>query len=355
MKKGGVRSPFFLFGSQRKIPLMLVKLVRLGFCVLVLGSPVLAQDLGQLTHRAEQFWEYRKQLNRVDALQFVEPETRKEYLQTTEYPIGSYKIAGLEFPDDFPKHVDVLVKVHGVVINMGEMDWIAREAWVWKDGQWFMQASAAKRSSLFGSDAQNTPAPETEFKVDQTLVDVGQHTQGDKVEGKIIFRAPRNEIRTIRPLQDISGLAIGSPFWTDATNAYLPFTWQMTLLSHNISQSVTLQAITTTDRRIPVSVEFRAKITGKIGFKQVPEIISDPHRNGELELQLQNLSTKPLKILSVMSYNPVYVVDEHVPESIDLNQVYRSAAASGRIDWICVFRGSRRNARYSCSSEYQSS
>src|SRR5207253_9470887 len=38
---------------------------------------------------------------------------------------------------------------------------------------------------------------------------------------------------------------------------------------------------------------------------------------GQVELQIQNLSTKPLKILSVNSYNRAYVVDDDIPESIE--------------------------------------
>jgi hypothetical protein len=104
--------------------------------------------------------------------------------------------------------------------------------------------------------------------------------------------------------------------WDDANTGYLPYRWETSLLSENIDKTISLEAIATSDGRSAVTVKFRARIDGKVGFKQMPEIV-DPLTAGQVELQIENLTKTPLKILSVRSNNPAYVVDDNVPESIE--------------------------------------
>jgi hypothetical protein len=286
----------------------------LAFSVLLTES-IFAQDLSQLTARVSKLWEARSRVSRVEALEFIEPETRDTYLKMNEAPFFSFKISSIEFTDD-PNHVDVLVKVRGLIPGIGEMDRTTREAWFWKNGQWMMHAMPPP--SMFGSDAKTGPSVTVrpDFQVAQTIIDVGQRAQGETIEGKIPFKAPRSEIRVIRPVERIPGLTIGTPVWTDASAGYLPYRWETALLSQNINQTIPVEAIATSDGRTAVEVQFRARINGKVGFKQVPEVI-DPVNSGQVELQIQNLMAKPLKILTALSYNPAYVIDESVPGSIE--------------------------------------
>lgn len=283
-------------------------------CAFLGGLQASAQDLGQLPARASRLWDLRKQSNKLDALEFIEPQTRQSYLQWTESPILNFRLSGLEFTDD-PTRVDVLVTVHFVLPALGELDRTVKEPWVWKDGKWFMLALAAP--NIFES-AGKAPASihiPPEFHIANTVVDAGRHAQGDIIEGKILFRAVRRDTGAIRPLQKIPGLAIGSAVWTSATEGYLPYQWQTILLSQDIDQTIALEATGTSDERASVDVKFRARIDAKVGFKQIPEVV-DPEKAGQVELQIQNLANKPLKVLSVVSYNRIYVVDDDVPESI---------------------------------------
>lgn len=286
--------------------------------LIVTALPLFSQDLGQLKDRVSRLWELRSQQKRLDALQLIDPETRDLYLQLNEAPLPNFKIAGMEFTDD-NNHVDVLVKVHTLITNLGEIDKTVKEAWVWKNGQWLMHAEPYKSmTGLFDSDPEKRPTGPVipEFRIPETLIDVGQHTQGDVVEGKIAIHSSRNDIRTIRPLQKIAGLTIGSPIWTNASEGYLPYRWETMLVSQNVDQKVQLEAIGVNDARATIEVEFRARIEGRISFKQFPELV-EMGKSGQVELQLGNLSKKPLKILSVMSYNPAYVVDDNVPPVIE--------------------------------------
>jgi len=291
------------------------RLLTFGF-VLLSGLPVFGQDLKLLNERATRLWELRRQMNRVDALQLIEPETRQIYLQQNEQPISSFKVSGLEFTGN-PNRVDLLVTVRSLQPAVGaETDRVVREAWVWKNGQWLMHATPAP--TMFDSDVEKrAPAAVIpEFQITNTVIDAGRHTQGAQVEGKIPFRAVRQEIVSIRPLQNVPGLVIGSPLWGGPSEGYLPYQWDTTLLDRNIDQKMSLQATATSDGRKSVDLQFRIRVDGKVGFTQVPEIV-DPAKPGQLEVQIRNLTEKPLKILGVNSINSAYVIDENVPESID--------------------------------------
>jgi len=289
-----------------------------------IASPALSQDLQQLQNRARQLWQFRSEQKKIEAIELIEPATRNLYLQLNEIPFSSFKISGFDFTDDLTR-VDVLTRIHALVPQIGEMDKVVRETWIWKDGKWLMHAEPFKSmSTMFDSVAgEKSSAPiAPDFKVKQATIDVGRHVQGDTIEGKIAITGNRDVIRTIRPLQKISGLSIGLPVWTSASEGYLTYRWETMLLSQNIDQKIQLEAIANNDATVAVEMQFRARIDGVVRFKQVPEIV-DPLKSGQLELQLENLSKTPLKILSVMAYNPAYVVDEDVPPVIEPSKTGR--------------------------------
>ncbi|MBI4474843.1 MAG: hypothetical protein HY646_19380 [Acidobacteria bacterium] len=177
---------------------------------------------------------------------------------------------------------------------------------------------AASPPKLFDSDPEKkllAPIP-FEFEITNRVIDVGRRVQGEIIEGRIPFRAPRRDIVVVRPLQAISGLSIGSAIWTGPSEGYLPYQWQTTLLWQNVDQIITLEAVASSALRASADAQFRARIDGKVAFKQVPETI-DPRQAGQVELQIQNLAAKPLKVLSVASHNRAYIIDDDVPETID--------------------------------------
>ena len=288
-----------------------------AFLCVCLSSPYLiAQDLAQLASRVSELWQFRQQGNRVGTLSLIEPQTQNEFLQANDSPIISFKISAIEFTDDDPNQLNVVVKVRSAVAQLGEVDRSVRETWVWKDGKWLMRYTPAPRG-IFDSSTENRPATPglPEFKLVNSVIDVGRHAQGALVEGKIPFQAKRGELVVIRPIQNLPGLSISSPFWTSASEGYLSFQWETTLLSKNVDQTIDLEAIATSETRVSATIRFRARIDGKIGFTQVPEVI-DPAKAGKVELVIENLTAKPLKMLSVISQNRAYVVDENVPELI---------------------------------------
>jgi hypothetical protein len=168
-------------------------------------------------------------------------------------------------------------------------------------------------------DSADTPSVDRvppKLEISSTTIDLGQHTQGDIVEGKIPFVANRDEIRKIELGQVLPGLAIKPPVWTNEKEGYLPIQWNTALVWKDVNQTVPLDVLGSNDARASADVHIQARINGKVGFKQVPEII-DTANGGQFELQIQNLSTTtPLKILSVLSYNTEYKVSDDVPESI---------------------------------------
>ena len=275
------------------------------------------QDLSQLPGRAAKLWELRKQSNKLEALQFIDPDTHKTYLQRSEPPILDFKVTGLEFTED-RNRVEVVLRVRSILPQLGEMDLIIREPWVWKDRKWSMQATA---STTPFSATTNTRTGEDrmppKFEITSPVVDLGTHSQGDIIDGKIPFRADRNEIRTVTVLRDLTGLVLASPVWITPSEGYLPYTWATTLVSRNVSENISLVVLGVNDGRTSIDVRFQLHMNGKVAFKQAPELI-DTTEAGQAELRIENLTSKPLEILSVLSYNSSFVVpDEGVPGPIE--------------------------------------
>jgi hypothetical protein len=174
------------------------------------------------------------------------------------------------------------------------------------------------------------------FTVAESPVDLDRHAQGDVLDGKIPFKAKREEILVIRAFQKISGLVLGSPVWSSDSEGYIPYSWNTTLVSQNIDQPVTLEAKGTNDEKTSVDVQFRLQVDAKVGFKQVPELW-DTSQTAKTELQIQNLSTKPLKLLSVVTQNRAFTIDDDIPELIEPGKTgrliihYNAAAEPGPV------------------------
>jgi hypothetical protein len=168
------------------------------------------------------------------------------------------------------------------------------------------------RSLIYNFDFNNSATTEI-----YTAIDLGRHTQGDTVDGKFPFAADRTEIRKIELVQAVAGLTISQPVWMNENEGNLPYQWDTALIWQDLNQTVKLEVLGIDDARVSIDLHFQAHIDGKVGFKQVPEII-DTAKEGQVELQVQNLSTTtPLKILSVLSYNPAFRVSDDVPASIE--------------------------------------
>jgi hypothetical protein len=169
---------------------------------------------------------------------------------------------------------------------------------------------------MFENEAATRPAAPVrpDFQVSEAVVDIGHHLQGDVVDGKITFKGLRRDILVIRPTEKIPGLTFQNIVWTDDNSGYVPYRWETVLLSQNVNKTVPLDAIANTNGHTTVNVQFRATIDGKVGFKQNPEIV-EPTKDGEFELQIENVSKSPFKILSVTSNSPFYTIDDSVPES----------------------------------------
>jgi hypothetical protein len=256
-------------------------------------------------------------MNKTEALKFVEPQSQNVFLQLNDTPIASFKILGIEFPDD-PNQVRVSVKVNGVVPGVGS-ERVVTDTWVWKGGVWMLRASATPvLTTMFENDASKRPSAPVrpDFQLAETVIDIGKHAQGDVVDGKIAFKGLRRDILVVRSKDRIPGLTLDGAVFTSATEGYIPYRWETTLLSQSVDKTIPLEAIANTNGITTVNVRFRATIDGKVGFKQVPDIV-DPSKAGQVELQVQNVSKTPLKILSATSNSPFYTIDENVPESID--------------------------------------
>src|SRR5262249_7410483 len=213
--------------------------------------------------------------------------------------------------------VDVVLRVRSILPQIGEMDLIIREPWIWKDRKWSMQALtlttpfSAPRNDQTGEDRV---APRIEIA--STVIDLGRHSQGDVIEGKIAFVGNRSEIRTINALGTLTGLFIAPPIWTTPSEGFLQYRWETTVVSSDVNAMVPVEVLGMNDSRASIDIRFQMQIDGKVAFKQTPELI-DTAQAGQAELEIHNLSTTtPLKILSALSHSPAFAIGDDIPESI---------------------------------------
>jgi hypothetical protein len=298
---------------------MLRRTATIVLTLFFLSVPVCtAQDLGQLRARVTKFWELRKQGDRLGVLDLIEPQSKQNYLKWKEAPFISFKVTGLEFTDD-SNQVIVTGLVHFLLPKIGEIDRAMHDLWVWKDAQWFFIASNESTLANAYKADERTTAPSRippAFNMASRSVDLGRRAQGDLLEGKIPFKGQRSEILVIQAFHKIPGLVFGAPVWNGDSEGVVPYSWNTTLVSENVDQPVSLEAKGTNDEKTSIDVRFRLQVDAKVSFKQVPEVW-DTSQTGKTELQIRNLSTKPLKLLSVVSQNRAFTIDDKIPELID--------------------------------------
>jgi hypothetical protein len=278
------------------------------------GRPLVGQDLGKLKQRVTKLWQLRQQPNkRIEGLAFVEPQSKELFLHRDEPVIVDFKIAAYK-PTNEDNHLDVVLDTH-ISTSQGTFERTVTETWLWTKGDWYLKVDPLP--PIVGGDktkqAESARPPEFHLIADE--VDAGQHAQGEVVTGRMAFRGNRNEIRLVRPVQAIEGLAISSPVWTSPSEGYIPYSWETVMLSQNVRQNIELEITGINDAKAKAAIGFSIRIDGRVRFRQTPEIV-DPTKAGEFKLEIENLSSKPLRIHSMTSNNPLYTIVDDAPGDV---------------------------------------
>jgi hypothetical protein len=290
-------------------------------------TPAFGQDLRQLKQRVSKLWELRQQEHKkTEALSFVEPQSKELFLSWDEPTIVDFKMAGFE-PSDDDNRLDVIMNYH-FSSPYGILERTVKETWLWIGNDWFLKVDPLRSPFLEPDKADSKPAAlPPDFQFSSKTIDAGRHIQGELLEGRIPFRAKRNEIRLIRSLMSVPGLTLSQPTWTNSSEGYISYIWDTTLLTHDVRQSVPLDIVGVNDASTRAQVDFRVAIEGIVAFSQDPETI-DPTEAGVVELEIKNLSKESFKFLSATSNNAAFhMVEERFTQTPDVIE----PGQSGRI------------------------
>lgn len=281
-----------------------------------LGSAMgLAQDLDELRERADAFWAARVDGSQLQALDYVTPEDREQFLRAQPGRILAADVIGLAFPNQADA-VDVQTRMRIQIPSMGEVELTAVARWTWTNRDWFYDLPEAGESLFTDSSGSGIPGPgapeaeSVEFEFLVPSVELGLVTQGETVEGLLEFQGDGTRVRGVSTDRDElpKGLRFGPPEWMDEESGRLPYTWDTTLVSADEEAVIEFRVRSRTDVVTTRPVDFRGRVDGLIQFSQVPEV-ADMSESGELEIRLENLAAPPFRIVSANALNRDYDVE----------------------------------------------
>ena len=321
--------------------------------VLVFASPVFGQDLDTLQDRVQGLWNALTSSESLRALDYVEEASRARFLEREPDNVMTASVVGLEFTDD-PSVVSVQVRTTVMLAQLGGVERVSSEVWIWDGGNWFLRIPEGGMETPFGGTAafgerppraERDRLPRIEFLVD--ALDLGHHVQGAQTEGALPFRLESGTIRSIRPsgaLGSIPGLDFGAVEWVDEENGRLPYTWDTTLVSADVEEVVAFSVRDLGTRQALVPLMIVGDIEPRIRFTQVPDIV-DMSKAGSFELIIENISHEPFGVLRTTSQNSDYEFDTAWPELLrpgmsgKVTVRYPAENDPKRISVVVTFRG----------------
>jgi hypothetical protein len=284
-----------------------------------LTPSLFSQDLDRLRSRVEEHWKYRVGADKAKAGQYVDSGSRSKYANLFDaVPLKNATIVAFEFSKDSK---DVFVRVRTMMDTpIGQLSKDVTERWSWTGGNWFLRVDALESETLMdravSSNLAHSPVqviagvPRPDFEVQSSQVDLGSHTQGEKITGSISFKGKKSEIIAIGT-DRMPIVTVKETRWLDENGGTLDFVVDTSLMSRDLSRSVKFFAVGAGHVRTYSSdVKLLAKIQGKIEFTQHPEQI-DVRGAGMVEIEMKNLLDRPVAISSADPWTPGFIVKEN--------------------------------------------
>ena len=147
----------------------------------------------------------------LEAVEFVLPERRNDLLGAGRATFRNPRVVGVDLTDD-PDRVIVRVALEmlpGVTAG-ARMDWVARDAWVRRDGTWYFDPGLFRDALHGGKEVEAVEVDsaeveedfESSFRLVDGFIDVGTLNQGDrKVLSVRIEYSGTSPIRIEAPIQ----------------------------------------------------------------------------------------------------------------------------------------------------------
>lgn len=267
-----------------------------------------APDLNLLRSRVEAFWKLRQQGRKQEALNYVDPSCRNNFLSRSELKFSSFSLVQMRFT---PNSSSVIVTVDvGLLLPQfpAPVDSPVEETYVFRNGNWYAQVTpAANLSQLFQDSKQKRsstgPSSEAVEKMKKELdqleikpeqIQLGELRQG---AGKVFSVGYKNsgtlparvKINKIPPELSVNGLVADiypgksetSLFTLDTTNLDGKISGKIAFLVSNEGAEIT--------REIPVE-----------GYVKAPLSFTPPHlvlgQDSRCEVSIKNQTQQVIQM-----------------------------------------------------------
>lgn len=282
--------------------------------LLAVSTPALSQDLNTLKDRADRLWTARLQANKASAAEFVEQEKRSDFPMYEN--VREAKVTGLEFTAD-KSRVLVTTTAKQIVPPVGFIEQTITESWEWKAGNWFVHVGPATGNPFEmnrGAVSATTVRSGFAFQLIDKKVDLGVHTQGDKIAGTVKFAAARSALQNIRA-RGLDGFRVGATRWIDDKTGEMEFTIDSSLISQDINASVVLEAVGP-ERVFEINsvienLALVGRIQGKFGISQLPQT-PEAEKGRFVELEFKNVGNAPFRVERIRSLDTNFVASDSV-------------------------------------------
>ena len=294
---------------------------RVGSLLMVLTflcDPAFGQNLNALRARSQDFWNAIVGNESFRAMEYVEFDGRAEFFEQRPQNVVGAEVIGMEFTGS-PDEVSVTIQTTFLHAMLGRLERKRSDLWVWDGSDWYMRPPGEGLASPFGVTGVESGEPEgtaVPFEFLLAELDLGDHVQGDQIEGSLPFRAGRGTIRSVRPsalLGSIPGLRFERPEWIDEETARLPYVWDTTLVASAQDEVVAMSIRDNGRDRELIPLRIFGRIEPRIRFTQVPDVV-DMAEAGTFELVIENVAYEPFEIRRSSSPNSNYEIESEWPE-----------------------------------------
>jgi hypothetical protein len=275
------------------------------------------QSLDRLKERAAAFWTERLAGNQPAYLKFVEP-SGADALRGQQARYLRADLTAIEFGTQ-PNTATVVTNVRVMLPDLGEVKREIRDVWVWNGKNWFLRPQEVSLSTLLSGGSTPLEAakalPPLTFVPSPSQINLGKHVQGEVLSAKLSFKTDRDRIGVLLP-GDLPGVTYGPIEWKDKETGIVELTIDTILMSQDVVKPLIFKIVDITGKHeLLKPVPLLVQIEGRIDITQNPPIV-DPDQSGTVELSLQNLTGKPIRITSVASNNESFVLDPEVKVNV---------------------------------------
>src|SRR5687768_9792926 len=106
-------------------------------------QPRLPRDSEKLLDRAQKFWSAMAARQRLQAMEFVLPESRDLFVSGNSLPILKAQVVGLDLTSEADAaNVRVSLEMLATESGAGQSNWAITDTWVWQKGNWYVKITS---------------------------------------------------------------------------------------------------------------------------------------------------------------------------------------------------------------------